>query len=98
MLKVGCDNVEFVRLIVVILQAVWKESKDWIHAIIVSIPNKDVLKNSDNCKDVSLLETAGKLTGIFIQDRLQSVAEQELPECQCGLRRGRGCTDIIYLL
>ena len=32
----------------------------------------------------------------IIQDRLQKVAERELPESQCGFRRGRGCTDMTF--
>ena len=31
-----------------------------------------------------------------IQARLQKVAEEELPESQCGFREGRGCSDMIF--
>jgi len=30
--------------------------------------------------------------------RLQIVAEEILPESQCGFRKGRGCTDMVFAL
>ena len=32
----------------------------------------------------------------IIQARLQRVAEEVLPDTQCGFRTGRGCTDMIF--
>ena len=40
----------------------------------------------------------GKLAARIVQNRLQSIAEQELPESQCGFRQGRGCTDMIFVV
>ena len=34
----------------------------------------------------------------MIQNRLQVLAERELPESQCGFRRGCGYTDIIFTI
>ncbi len=31
-----------------------------------------------------------------IQGRLQKLAEDELPESQCGFRKGRGCVDMVF--
>ena len=31
-----------------------------------------------------------------VQRRLQRVVEEELPESQCGFRRGHACTDMIF--
>ena len=31
-----------------------------------------------------------------IQARLQKVAEEELPESQCGFREGHGCSDMLF--
>ena len=33
-----------------------------------------------------------------MQNRLQLLAERELPESRCGFRRGRGCTDMIFMV
>lgn len=31
-----------------------------------------------------------------LQERLQKLAEDELPESQCGFRKGRNCTDMTF--
>ena len=41
-------------------------------------------------------KVVGKVVARVVQGRLQSVAEKELPELQCGFRRGRACTDMIF--
>ena len=33
-----------------------------------------------------------------LQGRLQKIAEDKLPESQCGFRKGRGCTDMIFTI
>ena len=33
-----------------------------------------------------------------LQGRLQKLAENELPESQCGFKRGRGCADMVRQL
>jgi len=43
-----------------------------------------------------LLEVVGKVVARVIQGRSQRLAEKELPESQCGFRKGRGCTDMIF--
>jgi hypothetical protein len=37
-----------------------------------------------------------KAVARIIQERLQTLAEEELPESQCGFRKGHGCSDMIY--
>ena len=34
----------------------------------------------------------------ILQERLQLLAEDELPESQCGFRKGRGCSDMTFTL
>ena len=82
-------------MIVDLLSSVWKERKvpkEWIDAILVPIPKKGDLKICDNWRGIALLEVVGKMAARIIQDRLQKVAERELPESQCQFRGGRGCT------
>ena len=38
----------------------------------------------------------GKVFAKTLQKRLQTVAEDVLPDTQCGFRSGRGCIDMIY--
>ena len=45
-----------------------------------------------------MLDIVGKLVGRVIQNRLQRLAECVLPESQCGFRRGRGCTNMIFVV
>ena len=49
-----------------------------------------------NWRGISLLEVVGKLVARVIQERLQKLAEEELPESQCGFRKGRSCADMIF--
>ena len=39
-----------------------------------------------------------KLVARIVQGRPQRLAERVLQESQCGLRKGRGCTDMIYVV
>ena len=43
-----------------------------------------------------MLDVVGKVVARILQERLQRVVEEELPESQCGFRRGRGCSDMIF--
>ena len=50
----------------------------------------------DNWRGISLLEVVGKVVARIVQNRLQQLAEQVLPELQCGFRKHRGCNDMIF--
>ena len=43
-----------------------------------------------------LLDAMGKVVAQVLQARLQEVAEEELPESQCGFRKGQSCMDVIF--
>ena len=78
---------------------VWEEGTvvgDWKDAEIVPIPKKGDLKHCDNWRGISLLDVVGKVFARILQERLQVVSEKVLPESQCGFRKGRGCTDMIF--
>lgn len=82
-----------------LIQDVWRERAvvgDWRHAEIVLIPKKGDLKLCDNWRGISLLDVVGKIMARIVQERLSAIAEQLLPESQCGFRKGRGCTDMIF--
>ena len=57
-----------------------------------SDPEEEQPASCDNWRGIALLDVVGKLVARIVQSRLQIVAEQELPESQCGFRRGHGCT------
>ena len=65
-------------------------------AILIATPKKGGLSRRDNWRGMSLLDVVGKAMGKIFQERL---VEDVLPESQCGLlRKGRGCSDMIFTL
>ena len=61
-----------------------------------AIPKKGDLTCCDNWRGIALLEVVGKVLATVLQQRLQMVVEEVLPESQCGFRVGRGCSDMIF--
>ena len=64
--------------------------------ILVPIPNKGDLSCCDNWRGVSLLVVLVKVVAIVLHERLQRLAEGELPWSQCGFRKGRNCVGMIF--
>ena len=91
--EVMCDR------LLQIMKSVWQAGaipRDWKDAVVVPIPKKGDLKDCDNWRGISLLDVVGKVFARVIQERLQQLAEEILPDSECGFWRGRGCTDMIY--
>lgn len=72
--------------------------KDLDDAMLVPIPKKVCLSNCDNWRGISLLDVVGKPIATILQDRLQQLSDEELPESQCGFCKGRGCTDMTLVV
>ena len=74
--------------------------EDFRDALIVSLyKNKGEKSDCSNYRGISLLSTAGKILARVLLDRITStVAEEVLPESQCGFRSGRGTTDMVFVL
>ena len=53
--------------------------KDWSDAVFVPIPKKGDMHKCDNWRSIALLDVVGKVTARIIQERLQKLAEKELP-------------------
>ena len=78
---------------------IWRECSipgEWRDAILVPIPKKGDLSSCENWRGISLLDVVGKAVSRVFQDKLQKLAEDELPESQCGFRKGRSCADMIF--
>ena len=45
-----------------------------------------------------MVDVVGKVIAGILQERLQQLAEVELPESQGGFCKGRGCTDVIFVV
>ena len=69
-------------------------------AVIVSLyKNKGEKSDCSNYRSITLLSMAGKLLARVVLDRLTpTIAEENLPESQCGFRTNRGTTDMIFVL
>ena len=61
------------------------------------IPKKGHVMLCDNWRGISLLNVVGKILGRIVQGRLKLVAEDVLPDSQCGFRAGRGCTNMMFV-
>ena len=72
--------------------------QDWVDAVLIPIPKNGDLCNCNNWRGIALLDVVGKVVATILQERLQVLAEQGLPESQCGFRKGRSCTDMIFVV
>ena len=98
MVKAACCEDDFLERLLDLVQTTWKEGevpKDWSDALLVPIPKKGDLSKCDNWRGIALLDVVRKVVARIIQERLQDLAEEELLECQCGFRKGHGCSDIF---
>ena len=99
MIKAACCDEDFLRLLLDLVQMTWRECEvpqDWSDALLIPIPKKGTLSKCDNWRGIALLDVVGKVAARIVQERLQIVAEEELPESQCGFRKGRGCSDMVF--
>lgn len=69
----------------------------WCDVVIIPIPKKGDLRCCDNWHGISLLDVVGKVMARILKERLEVVADQILPESQCGFRKDRGCIDMIFV-
>ncbi len=100
MVKAGRGDQHFVDLLLdVVVTACHKRAvpKEWTDDIIVLIPKKGNLQSCDNWQGIALLEVVGVVARV-IQGRLLMMAEAELPDSQCGFRKGHGCYDMTFVV
>lgn len=93
MVKVAFQRPEIVYRLLTMVHTAWREksvSKDWTDAVLVPIPKKGDLSNCDNWRGISLLDVVGKAIARILQDRLQHLVEEELPESQGVSARAEG--------
>ena len=93
-----CCGANLLEHLVELFHQIWQDGcvpQEWKDALIVPIKKGD-LSLCDNWRGISLLDVGGKMFAKIIQQRLQTVVEEVLPDSQCGFRSGRGCVDMIY--
>ena len=99
MLKASCCRARFRDVLLDLLHSAWRErrmSQDWSDTVLIPVPKKRDLTNCDNWRGIALLDVVRKVVARIVQERPQKLAEDVLPESQCGFRRGRGCADMIF--
>ncbi len=64
----------------------------------VSLYKKGDRTNTQNYRGICLLDTTYKVYARILNRRLKTIAEALLSEEQTGFRKGRSCTDAIFIL
>ena len=81
-----------------ICQQIWKTQpwpKDWERSVFIPISKKGDAKECSNYCTIALISHASKVMLKILQVRLQQYVNQELPDVQEGLWKGRGNRDQI---
>nr|VZI33279.1 unnamed protein product [Spirometra erinaceieuropaei] len=97
--KHGCP--QLMDHLTALFQEMWRQGEvppDFKDATIVHLyKRKGNRQVCDNHRGISLLNIAGKIFARILLNRLNNHLEQGLlPESQCGFRRHRGTTDMIF--
>ena len=96
-LKYGGDRLK--ELVFEVISHVWDDSapQDWRDAILESLFKKGEKSDCGNFRGISLLSIVGKVFARLLLNRLiSSIADDVLPESQCGFRARRGTSDMIF--
>nr|XP_014354063.1 PREDICTED: RNA-directed DNA polymerase from mobile element jockey-like [Latimeria chalumnae] len=83
-----------------LLLKIWNTEEipaDLRNANIITIFKKGDKSVCGNYRGIALLSTAGKILARILLNRLLPLAEEILPESQCGFRPSRGTTDMIFV-
>ena len=81
----------------------WEQGKlpqDLRDAVIITLyKNKGEKSDCSNYRGITLLSTAGKVFARMLLNRLvPAIADDLLPESQCGFRANRSTTDMVFVL
>ena len=85
-----------------LLVCCWEQGKlpqDLRDAVIITLyKNKGEKSDCSNYREITLLSIAGKVLARVLLNRLvPTIAEENLPESQCGFRANRGTTDMVFV-
>lgn len=84
-----------------ILNICWRTYRipnSWKEALICPVFKKGNRKECNNYRGISLLNTAYKIYAKIITRRLNTISEVLINGVQHGFRRGRSCSDCVFIL
>lgn len=84
-----------------ILQTIWQTEttpNDWKVGLIVKLPKKGDLADTNNWRGIMLLSVTSKVLIRIILHRVASVIDPYLRKEQAGFRKGKSCADQIFSL
>ena len=79
-------------------QQIWKTQQwpqDWKRLILFPVPKKGSTKERANHRTITFISHASKVMLKILHARLQCYVNQELPDVQVGIRKGRETRDQI---
>ena len=85
-----------VKMLHSIWQQIWKTQQwpqDWKRSVFTPIPKKGNAKECSHYPTIALISHASKIMLKILRARLQQYVNQELPDIQTGLQKGRGTRD-----
>ena len=98
--KVGGPGL--VKKLTALLKKIWEQGsvpQDFKDASVISLFKKGKRSLCDNYRGISLLSVAGKILARIILSRVNKhLTDLVYSESQCGFRKGRGTTDMIFCL
>ena len=87
-----------VKLLHSICQQIWKTQQwpqDWKRSVFIPIPKNSNANECSNYCAIMLISHTSKVMLKVLEARLQQYVNQELPNVQTGIRKGRGTRDQI---
>ena len=75
------------------MPANWKTQqwpRNWKRSAFIPIPKKGNTKECSNCQTIALISHASKIMPQILPARLQKYVNRELPDVQCGSKKGWG--------
>ena len=85
-----------VKVLHSICQQIWKTQQwpqDWKRSVFIPIPKKGNVKECSNYRTIALISHTSKVMLKIFRARLQQYMNQEIPDVQAGLRKGRRTRD-----
>lgn len=85
-----------------IIKTIWQEKssipEDWTMGMINPVPKKGDLTRCQNCRPITLLSTAYKVTTSIIRGKLEEFYENVMGEYQSGFRKNKPITNQLFTL